>query len=305
MIVLWFHCAVIRTPLNSICFVHTESAHRGLVFYLIQLGGGGGATALLWCFLVLHWDYLGVLQFSGTLWKGHPGLTELLQTTVIWTLKSFKKATTTNSILYIASQIVEDNINLNTEVLNVSVLQRDTKKVVAVMEYCDKSLYTALCEPQNKYGLPEDEFLCFFRHTGWWNYECLTSSGAEISSSKGKGFKHTRLCQILTKTTMWDISNLAWVTYEWQGFLSTALRNNDVRPLLLYLSVFAILPTRTQPPTLPFYCKSLVKRGMLNCCFFCVTSSHFVLHKVHPSHKGVSPYFFNWPVLWKKGKVLW
>ncbi|XP_045164441.2 serine/threonine-protein kinase TBK1-like isoform X2 [Mercenaria mercenaria] len=41
---------------------------------------------------------------------------------------------------------------------------RDTGRVVAVMEYCDKSLYMSLCEPENRYGLTEDEFIRFFRH---------------------------------------------------------------------------------------------------------------------------------------------
>lgn len=40
-----------------------------------------------------------------------------------------------------------------------------TKRPVAVMEYCDKSLFDSLCEPANSRGLPEDEYIRFFRHT--------------------------------------------------------------------------------------------------------------------------------------------
>ncbi|KAK3578686.1 hypothetical protein CHS0354_002991 [Potamilus streckersoni] len=39
-----------------------------------------------------------------------------------------------------------------------------SKRLVAVMEFCDKSLYNVLCEPENVYGLPEEEFYIFFRH---------------------------------------------------------------------------------------------------------------------------------------------
>ncbi|KAL4226384.1 hypothetical protein ACF0H5_014368 [Mactra antiquata] len=42
---------------------------------------------------------------------------------------------------------------------------RRTHRVVAVMEYCDKSLYKSLCEPENKFGLNEEEFIRFFNHT--------------------------------------------------------------------------------------------------------------------------------------------
>ncbi|XP_052284991.1 serine/threonine-protein kinase TBK1-like isoform X2 [Dreissena polymorpha] len=41
---------------------------------------------------------------------------------------------------------------------------RDTGRVVAVMEHCEKSLFTALNEPENKFGLSEDEFIRFFKH---------------------------------------------------------------------------------------------------------------------------------------------
>lgn len=39
-----------------------------------------------------------------------------------------------------------------------------TGKIVAVMEYCEKNLYTVLCEPENTNGLIEDEFMRFFKH---------------------------------------------------------------------------------------------------------------------------------------------
>ncbi|XP_052779106.1 serine/threonine-protein kinase TBK1-like isoform X2 [Mya arenaria] len=42
---------------------------------------------------------------------------------------------------------------------------KDTGRVVAVMEYCDKSLYSALCEPEHRSGLSESEFIRFFKHT--------------------------------------------------------------------------------------------------------------------------------------------
>ncbi|XP_060605030.1 serine/threonine-protein kinase TBK1-like [Ruditapes philippinarum] len=44
-------------------------------------------------------------------------------------------------------------------------VDKDTNRVVAVMEYCEKSLYMALCESENRYGLTEDEFIRFFKHT--------------------------------------------------------------------------------------------------------------------------------------------
>lgn len=47
--------------------------------------------------------------------------------------------------------------------------QVETGKIVAVMEYCDKSLFLALSEPENRFGLPEDEFIRFFRHIGMVN----------------------------------------------------------------------------------------------------------------------------------------
>ena len=45
-------------------------------------------------------------------------------------------------------------------------------KIVAVMEYCEKNLYSVLCEPENTNGLCEDEYIKFFKHTGelWANY---------------------------------------------------------------------------------------------------------------------------------------
>ena len=37
---------------------------------------------------------------------------------------------------------------------------------MAVMEYCEKNLYTVLCEPENTNGLSEDEYMRFFKHIG-------------------------------------------------------------------------------------------------------------------------------------------
>ncbi|KAL3853797.1 hypothetical protein ACJMK2_017306 [Sinanodonta woodiana] len=42
--------------------------------------------------------------------------------------------------------------------------ESQSKRLVAVMEFCEKSLYNVLCEPENVYGLPEEEFYIFFRH---------------------------------------------------------------------------------------------------------------------------------------------
>lgn len=39
-----------------------------------------------------------------------------------------------------------------------------TGRIVAVMEYCEKNLYTVLCEPENSSGLSEDEYMRFFKH---------------------------------------------------------------------------------------------------------------------------------------------
>lgn len=39
-----------------------------------------------------------------------------------------------------------------------------TGKIVAVMEYCEKNLYSVLCEPENTSGLCEDEYMRFFKH---------------------------------------------------------------------------------------------------------------------------------------------
>lgn len=51
----------------------------------------------------------------------------------------------------------------------VDFIQEDrevsTGKVVAVMEYCEKNLYSVLCEPENTNGLSEDEYMKFFKHT--------------------------------------------------------------------------------------------------------------------------------------------
>ena len=44
--------------------------------------------------------------------------------------------------------------------------QLSTGRIVAVMEYCEKNLYTVLCEPENSNGLCEDEYMRFFKHIG-------------------------------------------------------------------------------------------------------------------------------------------
>ena len=48
---------------------------------------------------------------------------------------------------------------------------------MAVMEYCEKNLYTVLCEPENSSGLSEDEYMRFFKHIGKAQkmYVCLSS----------------------------------------------------------------------------------------------------------------------------------
>ena len=50
---------------------------------------------------------------------------------------------------------------------------------MAVMEYCDKSLYNALTEPENRYGLPEDEYMRFFRHIGTFIFIIMLIAGRD------------------------------------------------------------------------------------------------------------------------------